>query len=602
MKDDGVITQDVDEVSSILVTVLKDIQYASEAEQYTGTLPFPDLPQLSEGEVMHIFESLASNKAMSFDLFSDSILKNEQAVKKLSTILTDLWSSKLNDLDRLSDIFKARLVALNKVHPNIPRKTEFRPIVIMSLVVKIMESRWLPKLKEYMITKMCPSQTGFVPGQGVFTNIFRVMRRVTLRTNQKQPVYALFIDFKSAYNYADHTKLFQRLEGILKPEEIQFQKAIYDKIVIQCNKAKFAPNRGVAQGSVASPAFFDIYTEPLLWELNTIIPLADIFAYADDILVLTDDIQKLKKCISIIESWSAANSLIINKSKSAVMEFIHRHQKTTNLQVSGTLMGYPIVNQYKYLGTWLNQKLTVDTQLHHIAKKTDFIRHRLSPTLYNASLDFRRNLWQVFILPLYEFILPLYHFEQAKTAKARVERVLRKSFKNFTGLRKTVNTVLLNQLMAYQIQERSSSLAFISEEKWRSREKGEMFKLGKCKGLEHHVPEPLPNICKNQPKLMIKYINMQTALCPVCLNQPQANGATGTIRARCSPEHLQKCHNIHIESVSSITQEVMKLTKAEEKKRWDPLKMVRNEILSYAEDLIEPNINKIKAFLNQKKT
>jgi len=296
--------------------VLKDIQYAAEAEQYAGTLPFPDLPELTKSEVKGILATLASNKAMSFDLFSDSILRNQEAVEKLASVLTDLWSSKLNDIDRLSDIFKARLVALNKVHPNTPRKRKFKPIVILSLIVKIMESRWLPKLRGYMIQKMCPSQTGFVPGQGVFTNTFRVMRQVTLRTRQKRPVYALFIDLKSAYNYADHSKLFRRLEGILEPEEIQFQKAIYDKLVIQCDKAKFAPNRGVAQGSVASPAFFDIYTEPLLWELNTLVPIADIFAYADDILVLTDDITTLQKCILTIENWSAENSLIINKSKS----------------------------------------------------------------------------------------------------------------------------------------------------------------------------------------------------------------------------------------------------------------------------------------------
>ena len=72
----------------------------------------------------------------------------------------------------------------------------------MSVIVKIMESRWLPKLRDYMITKMCPAQTGFVPGQGVFTNIFRAIRRIKKRTDHKAPAFALFIDFKSAYNHA----------------------------------------------------------------------------------------------------------------------------------------------------------------------------------------------------------------------------------------------------------------------------------------------------------------------------------------------------------------------------------------------------------------
>lgn len=120
------------------------------------------------------------------------------------------------------DDIVARLVALNKVHPNIPSRGEFRPIIIMSLIVKIMEARWLPKLQNYMITKLCPAQTGFVPGKGVFTNIFRAIRSIKTRTDQKAPVFALFIDFKSAYNHLRHELLCDRLKNVLNEQEIEF--------------------------------------------------------------------------------------------------------------------------------------------------------------------------------------------------------------------------------------------------------------------------------------------------------------------------------------------------------------------------------------------
>ena len=178
LMDDGKVTTDKDQVSSSLIDVLKSIQHSDQFEQYTGKMPFPDLPELDEKSVKGILSSLSTGKALSYDLFSDMVLRDDKTCEKLSTILKDLWSNKLNDIQGIENIFKTRLVALNKVHPNIPKPNEFRPIIIMSLIVKIMESRWLPKLKEYMITKMCPAQTGFVPGQGVFTNIFRAIRRV----------------------------------------------------------------------------------------------------------------------------------------------------------------------------------------------------------------------------------------------------------------------------------------------------------------------------------------------------------------------------------------------------------------------------------------
>ena len=118
------------------------------------------------------------------------------------------------------------------------------------------------------------------------------------------------------------------------------------------------------------------------------------------------------------------------------MEFIQRKKRATTLKIGDTFMEYPIVNQYKYLGTWFNQKLTLDTQIQHILEKTYFIRSKLSPTLYTASLDFRKNLWQIFVIPMYEFMLPLYYHEESSTKKELVQRMLRKSFKSYTSIKK----------------------------------------------------------------------------------------------------------------------------------------------------------------------
>ena len=147
------------------------------------------------------------------------------------------------------------------------------------------------------------------------------------------------MDFKNVYNHVRHDLLFKRLEGILEKEEIEFQKALYDKLVIQSGKSSFRPNLGVAQGSIISPALFDIYTESLLLEINSLIPLDDIFAYADDILIICENLETLKKCIQIIEDWSNTNNLKINKKKSAVLEFIHRKSKKQTLTIGWILHG-----------------------------------------------------------------------------------------------------------------------------------------------------------------------------------------------------------------------------------------------------------------------
>ena len=241
---------------------------------------------------------------------------------------------------------------------------------------------------------------------------------------------------------------------MLNKEEINFQKAIYDKLIIQSENSSFRPNLGVAQGSVISPSLFDLYTEPLLIELSKLpIPMDDIFAYADDILVLCESKLTLDACIDIIEKWSEENHLKINKKKSAILEFTHRRSRTTEIKTGETFRNYPIVDKYKYLGTWLDQKLKLDPQMQFIDKKTNFMKHKLNPCLYNATLDARKNLWQVFVVPLFEFTLPLYYYEESVSKKHKLDQILRGSFKSFTGLGKRGQYVFNRRFNGIQFRE-----------------------------------------------------------------------------------------------------------------------------------------------------
>jgi hypothetical protein len=254
-------------------------------------------------------------------------------------------------------------------------------------------------------------------------------------------------------------------------------------------------------------------------------------------------------------------------------------------------MGYPVVSQYKYLGTWLNERLTLDTQIAHIVKKSNFIRSRLSPSLYNASLDFRRNMWQIFILPSYEFIIPLYYYETAKTSRQKLERLLRNSFKSYTGIKRTTSTDLINDLMAYNIRERSDYLFYVSEQKWRYRKRNEFYHKHDDENLESRKPVEMPNLCKNLPKSIIKYINLQTALCPHCKKN--------NIIVRLSKEHVAQNHNTDILSVHSIARLVRTFVKAKAKKNKNKKeKISRAAIQEYADSLIQENLDKLKRLLD----
>jgi len=143
----------------------------------------------------------------------------------------------------------------------------------------------------------------------------------------------------------------------------------------------------------------------------------------------------------------------LNKGKSAVVEFIPRRTHSRFI-IGSQIMGIPIQDKYKYLGLWLNRKLTLDDQIEHIRKKSDFIKVKLGPVLSVCSLGYRKNLWELFIRPLFEFTLPINYFERASSRKEELKRVLKHTFKGFTKLSKTVPDSLINSLCGYDIAVR----------------------------------------------------------------------------------------------------------------------------------------------------
>ena len=217
-------------VNAALMTVLRNIQL-DESRPVPNNVPFPDLNALSMKEAHELVDRMAVNKAISFDLFSDIIFSPEHK-EKTANIIKDLWNA--SNTNAIQDThFQARLIPLNKKFPDVPKPEDFRPIVVMSPLIKLLEARILDKLQDYLIRKLHRSQIGFVPGFDVSVNIYRALNRLNLRIRQKKRVFCLFLDFKSAYNTIPHDQLFVKMRKACSEDEIQLVRAIYSRLTIK---------------------------------------------------------------------------------------------------------------------------------------------------------------------------------------------------------------------------------------------------------------------------------------------------------------------------------------------------------------------------------
>ena len=75
---------------------------------------------------------------------------------------------------------------------------------------------------------------------------------------------------------------------------------------------------GVPQGSCISPILFNLYIDDLIKKLNEETSNKT-WAFADDIVVVTENKEQLRKVMEIINQWSSSNSININKAKSGIM-------------------------------------------------------------------------------------------------------------------------------------------------------------------------------------------------------------------------------------------------------------------------------------------
>ena len=265
-----------------------------------------------------------------------------------------------------------------------------RPIVVTSPLIKLVESGIVADLNDYLISKLHCSQTGFVPGNGIFVNIHRTIERIRLRTMRKQRCYGVFVDFSSAYNTLNHQLLFEKLAKVIGEEKTQLIRALYSRNKIRLGKETFTPNQGVAQGSVISPALFNIYAESLfrILEVKEHINLEDLLGYADDTLVICDTLEEVSRVIKTIRDWSQEHNMKLNEKKSGLVEFVGRMMKTK--LKADFFEGFPVCKEYRYLGLRLTNKLSMNSQLNYIKTKSRNIFQRLSPFLYGADLDTKR--------------------------------------------------------------------------------------------------------------------------------------------------------------------------------------------------------------------
>jgi len=190
------------------------------------------------------------------------------------------------------------------------------------------------------------------------------------------------------------------------------------------------------------------------------------------------------------------------------------------------------MSKYKYLGTYLDPKLTMRNQIDWIRRKSDCMFVKLYPYLVNATAGGRKDMLRTMVCPLFNALLVLTYFEESKSNNQIILRLWHSTFKKFMLIPKTTNTQLVDEMIGIDFEELNFITTQNSARKWFAR-----FTRSEPDLLVRERPI---DYLKGIPKDWCEILKQQCGLCPICKNTSR------------NAKHLEEKHGIEILSYQDI--------------------------------------------------
>ena len=355
--------------------------------------------RLLEYEVIEELSKLDINKAAGPDELNARVLKAGRF--ELAPIITHLFNESLKQSFIPEQWKEANIAPVPKVHK--PTKPEdFRPVALTSTLCKVLERI----IAKYIVNNTREiwknnNQFGFLPGKSTKDALIQVIEDWTRAIDKNESIMAVFFDFSKAFDLVDHSILLTKLKRYL-PEWLinwieEYLRNRKQRVKTMSHTAEWKQvEAGVIQGSVLGPILFIIF----LADINEYIPEGIIAPkYADDILTYSiskdNNNQKIQEAVNGVEKWSKENQMKLNTKKTQVMSI---NNKASNEAVTLNQIPLEQAESYKYLGTYINTKLTWDEQWHHVSK-------RFNSTLYLIKTMKKLGFQKAILVNIYKSLI-----------------------------------------------------------------------------------------------------------------------------------------------------------------------------------------------------
>ena len=372
---------------------------------------------ITTAEVSYSISSLQSGKASSNDIISNEILKYLQAsnVNVLTGIYNTCFETGVYPWN--SNIITPLHKKGSKDNPD-----NYRAVAVSSVIGKLFSTILLNRLIEFRSKNIPdpPNQLGFTKGAQTYDHILTMQTIMGKYKKLKKPVYAIFVDFKKAFDSVCRPALFLKLAkngvtgkfyNLIKD---MYQNS-YGHIKLQGYISKrFNIRKGTEQGHPLSPDLFKLFLNDLspLLEFENCPELAGIkishLLWADDLILLSLDKGTAQKQLNVLNEFCIKWGIEPNVSKTKSMMISNNTDDQHSFKLGNETLKN--VDEYCYLGITLHKSGKLKLAIDALNTKATRAFYGLKRTVIKSKLSFTalKTLFDSLIKPILLYGAPLW--------------------------------------------------------------------------------------------------------------------------------------------------------------------------------------------------
>lgn len=354
--------------SQLPIVTVNDV-YAALAKQKKGKSPGPDGIYMEA--LLHAGLRLVVHLTLLFNLFLSHC---HLPLAFMESMIVPLVKNKGGDLTDVDN---------------------YRAIALSNCVTKILESIILCYVSDCAISS--DLQFGFKVGHSTSLCTYAVKETIDYYTNRGSQVFACFVDFSKAFDKVNYWKMFKMLladgvpRGIVGLLVFWYSNQLVNVRWHNTVSRSFHIGNGTRQGGILSPCLFSRYIHDLLLSIsgtkcgcNIGGTYVNIFAYADDIVLLAPSWHALQLLLSVLESEAVSIDMMCNIRKTVCMVFAPKCRNRTvatrfpPFKLFGNELQY--VESFKYLGHIIDNTLSdssdIEREIRNLFMRANILLRR----------------------------------------------------------------------------------------------------------------------------------------------------------------------------------------------------------------------------------